>query len=61
MLAVGGVTCFPAHEVLVDGQTVAYWFPVSSSVSYVVACLGGPSVYSLTGPATITGGLSVPY
>jgi hypothetical protein len=57
----GTVTCFPAHEIIFQGQQIAYYFPPYSNPAYIAGCLAAPPVANLSGPATLPGGLNVPY
>ena len=59
----GGVTCFPAHQVLFQGVPVAWFLPTSSDPLYTGPCLASPQILyaPLVGPATLPGGITVPY
>lgn len=55
----GNVTCFPASEILVNGQIEASFIPTSNSTMYIAQCLVGPDNTPLSGPAAAPGGVNL--
>jgi hypothetical protein len=50
-------TCYPAHQVTVNGSQIYLYTPVSNTFAYIAVCLSGTSASKITGQ---TNPISVP-
>ena len=51
----GSITCYPSHEVFVNGAPVAYYpAPQNPTSGFLLACLGGGLTYPISGSQTVT-------
>jgi hypothetical protein len=52
-------TCYPAHEIAVNGQVIYSYIPTNNSTTYIVSCLA-PGAFGALGVSGQLGPITVP-